>query len=341
MSVTIKDVAKRAGVNASTVSRALSGKVVVNKETKEKILAAVKELNYQPNAFAKGLKEGKSNTVGLIVPNIRDLVFPAAIRGISDVLEQHGYTLILCNTDESIETEMMHVENLRNRLVDGLIFSTARKESKHLLELKENGFPVVLLLRHLEDEIDAVIIDNFKGGYDATSFLIQQGHRNIAIVNGNMNLSLYQERFEGYKAALKDAGLKVNKDLVIDDIKSWECSYQAVSTLMTSGNMPDAIFATSDPKALGVIRALKDKGFSVPADISVIGFDNIDMAEVIDPPLTTVAQPFYDAGLLAAKRLIKLMNSKRKLKPVVEKLEANLLVRSSVKVTNQANDYTA
>jgi DNA-binding LacI/PurR family transcriptional regulator len=327
---TIKDVADLAGVSTSTVSRALSGKVFVNKETKDKIMQAVKELHYQPNAFAKGLKEGKSNTVGLIVPNIRDLVFPAAIRGISDILEKQGYTLILCNTDESMDAEKLHVENLRNRLVDGLIFSTARTQSKHLLELKESGFPVVLLLRHLDEEIDAVIVDNFKGSYDATKFLIQQGMRKIALINGTLDLALYQERLNGYQFALEEAGIPFHKQLVVHEVKSWENSYQATKELIARGERPDAIFATSDPKAIGVIRALKDMGLSVPEDVSVIGFDNIDMAEMMDPPLTTIAQPFYEAGMLAAKRLVKLMNSKRSQKPVIEKLEPKLLVRSSV-----------
>lgn len=328
--VTINDVAKRAGVSTSTVSRALSGKVVVNKGTKEMIMQAVRELNYQPNALAKGLKEGKSHTVGLILPNVRDLVFPAAIKGISEVLEQHGYTLILCNTDENLETEKKQVENLQNRLVDGLIFSTAKEESKHLFKLKDNGFPMVLLLRHLGDSIDAVIIDNFKGAYDATKFLIERGHRKIALINGTLELELYRERFNGYKAVLDEAGLTFRDELVVQNVMSWEGGYQAINELLDRGVVPEAVFATSDPKALGVIKALKAKGFRVPGDISVIGFDNIEMAEMMDPPLTTVSQPFYEAGVKAAKRLIKLMNSKRNLKPVVEKLEAKLLVRSSV-----------
>ncbi|MEW6623596.1 MAG: LacI family DNA-binding transcriptional regulator [Bacillota bacterium] len=331
---TIKDVALRAGVAASTVSRVLSGKAEVNDSTKERVLQAVEELNYQPNLFAKGLKEGKSNTVGLVVPNIRDLVFPAAIRGISDYLEKHGYTLILVNTDDKIELEKFHVENLQKRMVDGLIFSTAKNESKHLLELKEKGFPVVLLIRHLGNLIDAVIVDNYKGGYEATKYLLNQGFRKIAIINGNMELDLYQERFRGYEDALKDAGLVTDTRFIVNDVDSWEDSYQAVKEMLLTKDYPEAVFATSDPKALGVVRALKDLGLRVPEDVSVIGFDNIDVAEVMDPPLTTIAQPFYEIGCKAAERLVKLMKSKKKMKPVVEKLDVQLLVRKSVALRN-------
>lgn len=335
--VTIKDVAKKAGVSTSTVSRALSGKVVVKKETKDKIMKAIRELNYHPNLLAKGLKEGKSNTVGLIVPNVRDLVFPAAIRGISDVLEKHGYTLVLCNTDDLIKNEKKHVENLCQRFVDGLIFSTAKKESSHLLELKEKGFPIVLLLRHLGEAIDAVIIDNFKGSYEGTKFLLDQGLNKIALINGTLDLNLYNERFRGYKAALNEAGIKVNKDLIVHGNKSWEDSYQATKNIILQGNKPDAFFVTSDPKALGVIRALKDLKIKVPEEISVMGFDNLDMAEMIDPPLTTVAQPFYEAGFKAASRLVKLMNTSKKLKPKVEKIGAKVLVRKSVRLKPENN----
>ncbi len=330
--VTIRDVAERAGVATSTVSRAISGKSVVNTETKQRILLAIQELNYQPNAFAKGLKEGKSNTVGLIVPNIRDLVFPGAIKGISDLLEEHGYTLILCNTDEDVESEKKHVNNLNKRLVDGFIFSTATDQSKHIWELKEKGFPIVLLFRHLGEGIDSVIVDNYKGGYEATKFLLNQGLKKIAIIIGDTRLDLYVQRFNGYKQALEEAGIPLNEELITSSTKSWEGSYEATVKMIKRGIRPDAIFATSDPKALGVVRALKDLNIRVPQDISVIGFDNLEVTEMMDPPLTTVAQPFYQAGYQAAKRLVKLMNKNIALEPEVLKLEPELLVRKSVQL---------
>ncbi|WP_258359280.1 LacI family DNA-binding transcriptional regulator [Moorella sulfitireducens] len=328
--VNIKEVAERAGVSPSTVSRALSGRVVVSPETKEKVLQAVRELNYQPNVLAKGLKEGRTKTIGLIIPNVRNLVFPAAIKGITDVAKKHGYTVILCNTDEDIETEKAHVENLRKRLVDGLIFSTATAASTHILELKEQGFPVVLMIRHLENKVDAVIVDNFKGGYEATKFLIERGYRHIAFINGTLGLDLYRQRFAGYKAALAEAGIAYNEDIVIHGTHDWEDGYRAILTILERDQQPDAVFAASDPKALGVIKAIKEKGLRVPEDIAVMGYDNLDMSELMDPPLTTMAQPFYEVGQRAAERLIKLIDCKRKPRPLIEKLPAQLLVRVSV-----------
>lgn len=327
---TIKEVAEKAGVSPSTVSRALSGKVAVSPETKEKVLRAVKELNYQPNALAKGLKEGRSKTIGLIIPNVRNLVFPPAIRGITDVAKKYGYTVVLCNTDEDLETEKFYVESLRQRLVDGLIFSTATQASTHILELKKQGFPVVLLIRHLNEEIDAVIMDNFKGGYEATKFLIQRDYRRIALVNGTLELDLYRQRFEGYRAALAEAGIPYDEGLVVHGTKGWEDGYKAMYEIWGRGRKPDAVFGTSDPKALGVMKAIKEQGLKVPDDVAVMGYDNLDMSELTDPPLTTMAQPFYEAGVRAAERLVKLINSKRKVRPVIEKLETTLLIRQSV-----------
>lgn len=332
--VDIKMVAKKAGVSPSTVSRALSGNVVVSPETKKRVLQAVKELNYQPNVLAKSLKEGRSKTIGLFLPNLHSLVFPAAIRGITEVAKRNGYTLVLFNTDEDLETETFYIDNLRRRLVDGFIFSTATEDSTHILELKKRGYPVVLMIRSLNNEIDTVLIDNYSGGYQATKFLLERGYRKIAIINGTLKLELYRERFRGYQAALAEFGIALNEKLTFHETKGWEDGYRAISEILDQGEHPDAIFATSDPKALGVIKALKERGMKVPDDVAVIGYDNLDMSELMDPPLTTMAQPFYEAGTKAAERLMKLINSKRQTKPIIEKLVPQLLIRQSVGFKN-------
>ncbi|MGE5599736.1 MAG: LacI family DNA-binding transcriptional regulator [Bacteroidota bacterium] len=328
--VSIQEVARRAGVSASTVSRALSGKAAVRPETKRRVLQAVRELDYRPNVLAKSLKEGKSRTIGLIIPNIHHLVFPAAVRGVSDVARKHGYTVVLCNTDEDLGTERAHVENLTGRLVDGLIFSTATQESTHLLSLKERGYPIVLMIRYFSDELDTVMVDNFRGAYEATRFLLARGYREIALINGKLELDLYRQRLAGYRAALAEGGLPAEDDLVVNATVGWEDGYRAVQTIYERGRRPDAFFGTSDPKALGVLKALKDRGVRVPEDVAVMGYDNLEMAELSDPPLTTMAQPFYEVGRRAAERLIKLIERKRRSKPAVERLETRLLVRRSV-----------
>lgn len=328
--VTIKDVAKKAGVSISTVSRALSGKVLVSEETKSKVLQAVVELDYRPNAIAQVLKLGKSKTVGLLVPNFHSLVFPAAITGITEVLSKYGYLLVLCNTDENLMLEKKYVENLRLRLVDGLIFSTATNESKHILELKAEGFPVVLLLRHLSEKVDAIIADNYQGAYDGCKLLIERGFRKIAFINGSLKLELYRQRFEGFKMAMSDGKVELDESMIFHDIDGLEDGYHTVINMLRRKQHPDAIFATSDPKALGTIKAVRELGLDVPADISVLGFDGIEITGFVDPPLSTMSQPFYELGKKSAERLVELMNTKRKVRTVVEKMPVSLLLRGSV-----------
>ncbi|MGE5551570.1 MAG: LacI family DNA-binding transcriptional regulator [Bacteroidota bacterium] len=336
--VNIKEVAARAGVSPSTVSRALSGKVTVNLETRQRVLAAVQELNYKPNVLAQGLKEGRSKTIGLFIPNIRILVFPAAIKGITDVAEKHGYTVVLCNTDENLETERFYVDNLCRRLVDGLIFSTATAASSHIIKLKEQGYPIVLLIRYLNDEIDTIMVDNFKGGFEATEFLLNRGYRRIAMVNGTMELDLYRQRFAGYQAALREYGVEYDEGLVVHGTRAWEEGYRAMHEIWRRGRRPEAVFGASDPKALGVMKAVKERGLRVPEDVAVIGYDNLEMSELSDPPLTTMAQPFYEAGARAAERLIELMDGERgDREAAIERLPPKLHIRRSVGCPRKAD----
>ncbi|MFU0799382.1 MAG: LacI family transcriptional regulator [Xylanivirga thermophila] len=326
---TIKDVAKMAGVSASTVSRALSGKVPVDEATKQKVFAAVKALNYEPNPLAKSLKEGKTNTIGLIMPNIRNPVFPAVARGVEDIAREHGYTVVLCNTDEQLNVEIDYIEKLKKRWVDGFIFATAGKADDHILDLKDQGIPVVLLIRNIEDEIDAVVVDNFSAAYKATKYLIGLGHKDIAIVNGDSSLKLYKDRFKGYKHAMEEAGISIDDKFILQDIESTSQAYETVSNLLKSKNMPTAVFATSDPKAYGVIRAILDFGLDVPGDISVMGFDDLELSAFINPPLTTMAQPWYQMGARAMERLIEVMEGKEKIQPKVDVMDVKLVARKS------------
>lgn len=329
--VNIKEVAKQAGVSPSTVSRVLTGNIPVASETRQKVLEAVKDLDYQPNPLAQGLKGTRIKTIGLIIPNVRNLVFPAAIRGIEDTAKKYGYTVVLCNTDESLEKEMSYIHNLRRRLINGFILSTARINSPHLLDLKEDNFPVICLIRHLGEELDAVVLDNLDGAYQAVKYLIERGHKKIAIINGDMGVQLYRERFAGYKKALEEAGIALDPDLIVENISGWNESGRVVHDMLFAGVRPDAIFGTNDPKAIGAMRAVKDFGLKVPDDISIVGFDDSDVAAFLDPPLTTVAQPFYEMGVKACERIIRMIESKRRSRPRVEVLPARLVVRGSVR----------
>jgi LacI family transcriptional regulator len=329
--VTIKDVAKMAGVSPSTVSRAISGNIPVDKQTKDKVMKAVKVLDYEPNALAKSLKDGKTNTIGLIIPNIGNQLFPSLVKGVEEVARKSGYIVILCNTENNLDIEKKYLDKMKKRLVDGFIVATAEADSRHILNMKDEEIPVVLLVRHLEDKVDAVILDNFKGAYDAVTYLIIREHKKIAIINGRVELTLYNERFQGYKKALEDANLSVDNTYILDDSVGEENGYSVTVNLLKSGNIPDAIFATTDLRALGAIRAIKDFGYKVPEDISVIGFDNLEFSKLFDPQLTTVSQPLYSMGKLAMQKLIKIMNKKNKHKVIIDKMEPELIIRNSTR----------
>lgn len=328
--VNIHDVAKAAGVSTSTVSRVLTGNVPVSEEARNRVMEAVGKLKYQPNAFAQGLKGGSLRTIGLVVPNIRSLVFPAAIRGIEDTAEENGYTVVLCNTDENIAKERSYIDSLRRRLIDGFIFSTARPGHEYLLDLPSEGVPSVFLIRQLGKSVNTVVLDNEGGAYEATWYMLSRGLKKIAFINGSLDLPLYRNRYEGYLRAMREEQVAEPADMVIHGISGWDDGYLVMKELLEKGCRPDAVFATSDPKAMGIIRAIRDIGLHVPQDISVMGFDNLDFSTQIDPPLTTVAQPFYEMGVRACRRLIDLIEKGRTNRPKIEVLPAQLVIRKSV-----------
>ncbi|NMA94839.1 MAG: LacI family transcriptional regulator [Clostridiales bacterium] len=329
---TIKDVAKLAGVSPSTVSRTLSGNAPVDKRTKERVLKAIKALNYKPNILAKGLKEGRTKALGLVLPNITNPIFPLVARGVEDIARKEGYTVILCNTDEDKDIEIDYINKLKNRWVDGFIFATAGKDAKHILDLKEDGFPVVLLIRNIENKVDSVIIDSFKAAYRATTYLLGLGRKRIALVNGDESLSLYSERLEGYKKALADNNISIEESLILYEIQDMEGAYKAVKGLYNSGTKPDAIIATCDPKAYGAARAIKELGLSIPKDVALMGFDNLEMSAFMDPPITTISQPWYEMGATAIRRLLQLIEGDGK-KPKVDMFDVDIIRRESTKIS--------
>lgn len=333
--INIKTVAQYAGVSSSTVSRVLSGKNYVNEKTRQRVLKAVEELNYSPNALAKGLKMGCTNTIALMVPSIENQMFPIVARGVEDTARKNGFTVVLCNTDEDVEIEKQYIRKLKNRWIDGFIVCSMLPNSDHIRELKDEGFPVVVTSRYYDDPIDAVIIDNYKAAYDAVCYLIKRGHRRIAIAMGRKELSLYKKRFDGYVDALKSNNIAVDESLIMYETDGTNSFYNLTQDMLKSGNIPDAVFATSDPKAIVIIRAIRDCGFRIPDDISVLGFDNIDMSALIDPPLSTVAQPFYEMGALATNKLVKLIEEKGKnkenIEPIIDVLDTKLIIRKSTR----------
>lgn len=331
----LKDVAEFAGVSASTVSRVLSGKNYINDNTRKRVLEAVHTLNYSPNVLAKSLKMGRSNTIALMVPSIQNQIFPVIARGVEDTARRAGFTVILCNTDEDTEVEKAYIDKLKNRWIDGFIVSSMLPGSHHIRRLRDEGFPLVLTSRYYDDTIDAVGIDNFQAAYDATRYLVRTGHRRIAFAMGREELSIYTERCKGYWAALRDSALPLEEELILREYNGTNSFYQLTKSLLAKRVRPDAIFASSDPKAIVIMRAVRDCGLSIPDDISVLGFDNIEISSLLEPPLSTVSQPLYDIGVLAAKKLITQIHHKEKngklLNPTVDVMSTDLIIRKSTR----------
>jgi LacI family transcriptional regulator len=331
----LKDVARYTGLSVSTISRTLSNKSYVNEATREKVLEAVRLLNYSPNVMAQSLKKGRSNTLALMIPSIQNMIYPDLTRGVEDTARKNGYTVFLCNTDENIEIEKSYINTLRPRLIDGFIIASMMPHSTHILQLRKDNFPMVLAVRAYDNSIDAVIVDNRNAARNAVKYLIERGHRRIAITLGNIELAIYSERYKGYRAALEENNIPFDEKLVIRERSGIGSFYNLTKALLENGIIPDSVFATTDAQAITVMRAIYDCGLRIPADISVIGFDNVEIASLVEPPLTTVSQPLYEIGVLAAQKLIYQIEYKEKHgvldAPLIDVVETNLLVRKSTR----------
>lgn len=308
---TIKDVAKHAGVSQSTVSRVLNNTVFVEPETKEKILNSIRELGYRPNMLAKALKEGKTKTIAFIIPNLENMIYPTLAITVEAEARKRGYFVLFCNTFEDAGRENDYINKLRGQAVDGFLFSTGLmgKESEIILQLKRENYPVVCLMRETDDPTDSFVSENEAGGYMAARYLLEKGHRKIATITGRRNLMLYSQRLAGFTRALKEWGIPVEPSMIWDGVDEWKESAQAcVTEHLKGGEIPEAIFAQSDPLAFDTIITLNQMGYQVPEDVSVIGFDNIFYSNNFN--LTTIEQPLEQMAVDSINRLIDLIDKK-------------------------------
>ena len=337
----IKTVATMAGVSASTVSRVLSGKSYVNEATRAKVLEAIRKTGYSPNVLAKSLKMGRSNTICLMVPSIQNLIFPTITQGVEDTARKNGFTVVLCNTDEDVEMEKAYIAKMKTRWIDGFIVCTQMPGFGHIRRLREEGFPLVLVNRYEPEDVgrlDMVTVDNFNAARKAVNYLIRTGHRRIALALGRQELFLYRERYRGYRAALEENGIPYDDRLVLRESNGSDSFYYLTQDLMHSlpqDERPDAVFVTSDPKAFVILHALHEMGVRVPEQISVLSFDNVSLSSLVEPPLSTVAQPLYEIGVAAANNLIRQIRHKEKHgelpAPIRDVLNTDLIVRRSTR----------
>lgn len=330
--ITIKDIARILGISPSTVSRALKDHPDINAETKKAVNELANKLKYQPNAVALSLKNSRSNTIGVIIPEIVHYFFSSVISGVEDVASQKGFTVIICQSNESYEREVANAKTLLSHRVDGVLVSVSKetKSFNHLIDLQDGGIPMVFFDR-IAPEIDAdqVIIDDFQASYNATRHLIETGRKRIAHFAGPQSLIIGKDRLQGYLQALSEAGLPVDNRLIIE-ADNFERAHNAVIEMLDAGIVPDGIFAVNDLTAIGAMQTIQKRGYKIPDDIAVVGFSDGRFSGITDPNLSSVDQHGYEMGTVAAEMLFhRILSGETEYVPEVKVLKADLIVRGS------------
>ncbi len=306
--ITIKDVARQLNVSVSTISRAFNDKYDIKKETREKILQVAGEMGYHPNPIARKLIQQKTFNVGVVVPEFINSFFPEVIMGIQDVLIKKGYQTLIMQSNECFENELKNVTTLEENLVDGLIISLSM-DTKNLecyQNLIRKGYPMVFFNRTNDDlAASKVIFDDYKWSFFTTEHLIKQGCKKIFHLSAYQHLNLAKKRINGYLAAMKKHNLTAKPEWIIETGLYVEEGERVMQQIIDSAEIPEAIFCVNDMTALGAMRAIKRNGLSIPEDIAVAGFTETPFAELVDPPLTSVKQPAYEMGEIAADLLLK------------------------------------
>jgi len=309
VTVTIYDVAREASVSMATVSRVVNNNPNVKPQTRKKVFEAIERLGYRPNAVARGLASKKTTTVGVVIPDISNAIFAEVARGIEDIANMYHYNIILCNADKKKDKEIRVINTLLEKQVDGLLFMGGAVTEDHIQAFKTSSVPIVLCATtDVTDTYPSVDIDHIEAAEDAVSTLIQNGHRRIAMISGTLqDPSNGFARYQGYKNALEKAGIPFNEELVRIGNYRYESGMEVTQHFLELQDKPTAVFAANDEMAIGAIHAIQDKGLRVPEDVSVISVDNVRMASMVRPLLSTVAQPMYDIGAVSMRLLTKLM----------------------------------
>jgi LacI family transcriptional regulator len=331
--VTIKDIARALEVSPSTVSRALSDHPDISESTKDKVIQKANSLNYNPNIIAQSLKSNRTKMIGVIVPEIEHSFFSSAISGIEEVAYQSGYITVVCNSNESYEREVMNTNALVSNRAAGLIVSIAQTtiKSQHLKAVTDRKIPLVLFDRVIEElNTSKVIIDDKLSAHKAVTFLINKGYKKIAHLAGNQEVNICRLRLDGYREALSDNNMPVIESNIFYGGLHEMDGYKSVQRMIDEDNMPDAIFAVNDPVAIGAFKKLKERGYSIPENVAIVGFSNNPITELIEPKLTTVNQPAFSMGKKAAELIIKQIESKEPFTNfMTEVLDTELIIRES------------
>lgn len=345
-SITLSDVAKSAGVTSMTVSRVVNQTGYVSEETREKVLRAVKQLNYRRNGLARGLKRQRTDTIGLVLGDIANPFAAELARAVRDVATQRGYNIFICISEHSAKEDVAAFDALADHQVDGIIVATRsnRAGDEHLIEMIERGVSVVCIGRDFHNEnADNVTADALHGGFQATQHLIDLGHKKIAFIGATLASGVNLKRFQGYLKALEANNIPIEERFITGNTEASEdapgystekLGYEAMKRLLVLPNRPTAVFARNDFTAIGAINAIKESGLSIPQDISIVGFDDIPTAIHTSPALTTVRQPTRRQGSLGAEFLLRRIEAKEDVKREEKILECELIVRDSTGAPN-------
>lgn len=337
MKITIKEIAKEAGVSIATVSMILNNKDhSITNATRMRVLEIVKKHNYIPNAMAGSLVTQKTHLVGLILPDITNPFFPGIARGAEDKANESGYSIIFCNSDDKLEVEEKYIETLTKKMADGIIIAHSSNSEKMSEILERCKVPIILIDRdfYSENIRGKVLVDNLEGAHKGVSHLINKGYKKIAFLSGSLKTKTAKDRLDGYKLALKESNIKYDENLVKFGEYKIEWGRNGVKELLNENKLIDAIFCGNDLIAIGAMKELKEKGYIIPNDIGVMGFDDIYLAGLVEPSLTTIRQPNYNMGYKAMELLLDNINNKEKnmhdkeIKTITLKTE--LIIRNSI-----------
>jgi LacI family transcriptional regulator len=332
--ITIKDVARKANVSHTTVSRALNDKSRIKSETKEKILSIAKELNYRPDFIARSLVMRRTKTLGLVITTIANPFYTELSQGIETTAISLGYNIILCSTNYDLSAEKKYIDMLQSKGVDGIIFTSAHMGDPNIIKLAEEGFPTVLVNRRtyhptVRNKVDYVGVDNIRGGFLAVEHLIKLGHRRIGMIGGSSESSVGFERLEGGKKALATFGLEAMGDYFLEGDFLKGSGYRGGKKFLEMDEPPTAIFATNDYMALGTYQAVMEEGIKVPEEIALIGFNDIEFTSMKGIELTTIGQKKYEMGALAVKTLVERIEGGKGGPPEEMILEPELIIRKT------------
>jgi LacI family transcriptional regulator len=328
--ITIKEIAKITGLSVGTVSNVINN-VKVRKKNKDRVQEVINEYNYVPNKIAKSLSNKRTRNIGFIIPDIKNPYFPEIVRGAQDLLIKSQYYVFLCNTDNDADKENGYLNDLLSMWVDGIILDPC-SSSRDLEILNKIKIPVVLIDREIEGfEKNIVVVDNENGAYKMTKYLIEKGHKKILNINASKSLSTARERNKGWERAMREHNLEISEGMVCWGSSSVQQGYKTMEGMLGEVKKYDAIFASNDVSAVGIIECLKDNGFLIPNDISIVGFDDIDFVKYIKPSLTTYKNFVYDMGEIAANLLLEIIDSEenKPIKRIV--VDGEIILRESVR----------